>query len=44
MGNFCGETKITAGNMGLCKLGLTRKHQQIANPGCCSGWTNNFEL
>jgi hypothetical protein len=23
----------------LCKLGLTSKHQQIANPGFGSGWT-----
>jgi hypothetical protein len=24
--------------------GLTNKLQPIANPGCGSGWTNNFEL
>jgi len=28
----------------LCKLGMTSKYQQIANPSCCSGWTNNFDL
>jgi hypothetical protein len=22
----------------LCKLGMTSKHQLIANPGCGSGW------
>jgi len=28
----------------LCKLGMTSKHQLIANPSCGSGWTNNFQL
>jgi hypothetical protein len=23
---------------------MTSNHQLIANPGCGSGWTNNFEL
>jgi hypothetical protein len=27
----------------LCKLGVTSKHQQIANPSCGLGWTNNFQ-
>jgi hypothetical protein len=28
----------------LCKLGVTSKHQPIANTSCGSGWTNNFQL
>ena len=28
----------------LCKYDLTNKQQQITNPSCASGWTNNFGL
>ena len=28
----------------LCKLGMTSKHQQIANPSCGSGSTNKSQL
>jgi hypothetical protein len=32
------------GGYELCKCGLTNKLQPITNPGCGSGWTNNFQL